>query len=86
MIHLHQNIWEKLGPYCSEMNRYYSPSLWMPHITLALNDLNKKNLACAIDTYAFEKIELSVKMTNLALAELQDQKIGKILQRFPVVK
>ncbi len=85
MVHLHQGIWGQMGPHCKEMNMYYSPSLWMPHITLALKDLNKKSLACAVDAYAFEKVELSVMMSSIAIAESEDKQMGKILQRFPVV-
>ncbi len=84
MINLHQKIWDQIGPHCSQINTYYSPSFWMPHITLALKDLDKENLACAINAYAFEQIELSVSMKSIALAESEDKKIGKILERFPV--
>lgn len=86
MIKLHQEIWNQVGPYCSQLNMYYSPSLWMPHITLALKDLDKEKLACAVNAYAFEQIELSVTMTSIALAESEDKKIGNILHRFPVNK
>lgn len=85
MINLHQEIWDQVGPHCSKVNMYYSPSLWMPHITLALKDLDKEKLACAVNAYAFEQLELSVTMTSLALAESEDKKIGNILHRFPVI-
>ena len=83
MIHLHQEIWDKIGPHCRKLNMYYSPSLWMPHITLALKDIDKEKLACAVNAYAFEQMELSVTMTSIDIAESEDKKIGKILQRFP---
>jgi 2'-5' RNA ligase len=86
MIQLHQEIWDQVGPHCSQVNMYYSPSLWMPHITLALKDLDKDKLACAVNVYAFKQIELSVTMTSIALAESVDKKIGNILHRFPVNK
>ena len=84
MINLHQNIWEQVGPFCRQLKTYYSPSFWMPHITLALKDLDKDKLACAVSAFAFEQIELSVSMESIALAESEDKKIGKILERFPV--
>jgi len=84
MIQLHQDIWDRLGPHCGNLNMYYSPSFWMPHITLALKDLNKDNLACAVNAFAFKQVELSVTMLSVCLAELEDKKIGKILQRIPV--
>lgn len=86
MIKVHQEIWDQVGPHCSQLNMYYSPSLWMPHITLALKDLDKDKLACAVNAYAFEQIELTVTMTSIALAESEDKKIGNILHRFPVYK
>lgn len=84
MINLHQNIWDQIGPHCSQLKTYYSPSFWMPHITLALKDLDKEKLACAVNALAFKQIELSVTMKSIALAESEDKKIGKILVRLPV--
>jgi 2'-5' RNA ligase len=84
MINLHQKIWDQIGPHCNQLNTYYSPSFWMPHITLALKDLDKEKLACAVNAYAFEQIKLSVTMTSIDIAESEDKKIGKILERFPV--
>jgi 2'-5' RNA ligase len=84
MIHLHQHIWNEISPYTKDLNKYYSPEFWLPHITLALKDINRENLACAINEIGFEKIELNVSMTSLAIAEHEDEKIGTILERFPV--
>jgi hypothetical protein len=84
MIHLHQKIWEQLGPCCKEKNKYYSPSFWLPHITLALKDLNKENLTCAVNLIAFEQIELSVLMTSIAIAEHQIGQNAQILERYNV--
>jgi hypothetical protein len=84
MIHLHEKIWDDLLPFCKDVNLYYSPPMWLPHITLALKDLNRKNLACAVNQMAFEPIELSITMKSLAIATHEDEKIGKILHRFLV--
>jgi 2'-5' RNA ligase len=59
---------------------YYSPKLWVPHVTLALNDLNQENLACAINAIAFETIELFIRISNLALARYEDKKAGEIIE------
>ena len=84
MIHFHQKIWDQIQPFCRELNLYYSPKMWLPHITLALKDLNVSNILCAVDVLAGESLELSVTMTSLAIAELEDDNIGQLLKQYPV--
>ena len=67
----------------THLKQYYSPKLWVPHITLALNDLNQDNLACAINKIAFEPIELFVRVDNLAIVQHEDDdKEGQSLAEF----
>ena len=82
MIALHEKIWEQIIPLSDDPKMYYSPVLWVPHITLALNDLNQDNLTCAVNAIASEPIELFIKVDNLAIAEYQKSKSGKIFDRF----
>jgi len=80
MITLHEEIWRQLSPVSTDQKKYYSPRLWVPHVTLALNDLNQENLACAINAIAFETIELFIRISNLALARYEDKKAGEIIE------
>ena len=82
MINLHCQIWEQIAPLSQGLKQYYSPKIWVPHITLALKDLNKENLSCAVNAIAFEQIELYVQVNNLAIAELEDDSAGEILHRY----
>lgn len=82
MISLHEEIWKKLGPLSEDAQLYYSPKLWVPHITLALNDLTEENLPCAINATAFESIELFVGINGLAIAEYDGDKAGEILDQY----
>lgn len=84
MIQRHQYIWDEIRPYCTDLKLYYSPKFWIPHITLALKDISRENLPCAINEIGFEKIELKVSITSFAIAEHEDEKLGTILERFPV--
>jgi len=84
MIQLHQYFWDEIRPYCNDLNLYYSPEFWIPHITIALKDISRENLPCAINEIGFEKIELKISMTSFAIAEHGDEKMGTILERFPV--
>jgi len=82
MITLHQKIWDQVQPYSEAAKQYYSPSLWVPHTTLALNDLTHENLCCAIDAIAFDPIELFVRVNSLIIAESDGENPGQLLDRF----
>jgi len=79
MIHLHRAIWNQIQPYGEDPELYYSPRLWVPHITLALKDLTKENLACAVNAIAFDPIELFIAVNNLALVAYENESTGKTL-------
>ena len=79
MIHLHCKIWDQVGSFAKEAKLYYSPTMWVPHITLALNDLTRENLACAVDAIGFEPIELFVLVDNLIVAEYEEDSVGELL-------
>jgi len=82
MIKLHEKIWNQISPFSKDQKLYYSPRLWVPHITLALNDLNEDTLACAINTIGFDAIELFIQISDLAIARYEDKKAGEILEDF----
>jgi 2'-5' RNA ligase len=82
MTSLHEKIWDQVFPFSKEQKLYYSPNLWVPHITLAINDLTEENLACAINAIAFDSVELFVKINNLAIARYEDKKAGDIIEQF----
>jgi 2'-5' RNA ligase len=82
MINLHNSIWDLIVPHCKNLQYYYSPKLWVPHITLALKDLTPENIACAVDSIAFDPIELYVNVENLAIAQNENERVGKILENY----
>ena len=82
MIKLHNEIWDQIHLISEGPKLYYSPRLWVPHITLALKDLTQENLACAVNAIAFDPIELFVTINNLALVEHLDNQLGKTLENY----
>ena len=82
MIDLHEKIWDQISPFSKDQKLYYSPRLWVPHITLALNDLNEETLACAINTIGFDTIELFIQISDLVVARYEEKKAGEILKDF----
>lgn len=83
VLNFHDEIWEKLRPHSTDSQLYYSPWLWVPHITLAIKDLTRENLSCAINAIAYEPIELINYVSNLILADYEDERPGQMLERFP---
>jgi 2'-5' RNA ligase len=83
MIQLHQNLWNQIQFYGKDVKLYYSPKLWVPHITLAFKDLTKANLACVVNTIAFESIELFVEVENLALGVYENDRASETIKTFP---
>jgi len=78
MIHLHDVLWDQMEPYSQEPKKYYSPRLWVPHITLALRDLTHQKLSCAVESIGHQPIELFVNINNLIIAETNEDYIGEL--------
>mgnify|MGYP001063603042 CR=1 FL=1 len=82
MIDLHNQIWDKLGSMADRANGYYSPAFWLPHITLAINDLRCENLACALESVAFEPVELTISADNLILVVQKGNPPNNVLYQY----
>jgi hypothetical protein len=50
---------------------------------LAFKDLTKANLACVVNTIAFESIELFVEVENLALGVYENDRASETIKTFP---
>ncbi|MBW6467220.1 MAG: 2'-5' RNA ligase family protein [Brevefilum sp.] len=82
MIDLHNQIWNRLGSLADRANGYYSPAFWLPHITLAINDLRRENLACALESVAFEPVELTISVDNLILVVQKGNPPNNVLYQY----
>jgi 2'-5' RNA ligase len=82
MIDLHKEIWRQSTGLIKNENRYYSPNFWLPHITLAINDITKESLACALKAVAFETVEMQVIFNNLLVVSQQDLPANMANKRF----
>jgi hypothetical protein len=82
MIALHREIWDQVQPYSKESQLYYSPPLWVPHISLAVKDLTEANLGCAVKEISFDSIELFIQVNNLVIGEYTEGGFGQIHEKF----
>ncbi len=76
LMDMHRSLWEKVGPLAIGLNRHYSPDFWMPHITIAYQDLNADNLACAVKNLIFTPVQLEIHVDQFALLYQNEQDTG----------
>ena len=81
LIELHRQIWDQVYAFSKEIKLYYSPTLWVPHITLAVKDLTKENLHCAVDQLTFEPFELIIAVDSLVIGEILESGQVNVLDK-----
>lgn len=65
---LHQRIWNALVGLSVQPNPYYTPEMWMPHITLAHADLTPETMPCAVKRLPFQSYNWEIAVDCLAFA------------------
>jgi 2'-5' RNA ligase len=65
LMRFHAMLWEQTKGIAIRPALYYAPGQWVPHITLAYNDVNQDNLNCALQTLAFQSFDWEIQIDNL---------------------
>ena len=65
LIGFHSMLWEQTEGIAIRPTLFYAPDQWVPHITLAYNDVRQDNLGCALQTLAFQSFDWEIKIDNL---------------------
>jgi 2'-5' RNA ligase len=76
LMEVHRSLWETIGPLGDGVNSHYSPDAWMPHITIAYQDLGADNLACAVKNLIFKPVELNIQVDQFALLYQNEEDTG----------
>ncbi|MCB2202478.1 2'-5' RNA ligase family protein [bacterium] len=79
---LHHGLWKEVFPLAVEMREISLPQYWVPHVTLAIKDLERQNLTCAVDAIAFDTLQLFIRIDNIMLVEPGLDEVGDTLGRF----
>lgn len=80
LLEMHEVIWGKLSKYGKNVSKIYEPELWIPHITLAHNELSAESLTCAVENFLNKPLDLQFKVDNLALIYATTDSSGIIHQ------
>ena len=62
---IHEFIWHTSSPAAVNPAAYYSPELWMPHITLAIFDVDRETIQCIVSKLAFRNLDWKIRINSL---------------------
>ena len=79
---LHHRIWDAIQPIGTGLSPFYAPKLWMPHITLAYQDVTQGNIACAIQKLAFRTFNWEIEVNNISFIHEVDAETGELHYQF----
>lgn len=67
LTQLHQELWQDISPVSSDIQEYYHPDQWVPHITVGFGDISKENLSQIIPFLAERDFNWEITVNNLGL-------------------
>jgi 2'-5' RNA ligase len=83
LIRFHSLLWERMNGIAVHPILFYAPGNWVPHITLAYNDVNSANLDCVMQYLAFQSFNWEIQVDNLILVtQAEDQFPETVRYRF----
>lgn len=65
LLNYHEYIWNLCEINKTQMNEYYSPENWFPHITLAVEDIKTENIGKVVEFLADTKFKYEIKIDNI---------------------
>ncbi len=77
LLRFHKRIWEQTRLASTGVSELYSPGLWMPHITLVHEGVDRTNLGCLIEKLAFQTFDWEILVDNIALVEQSSVERGE---------
>lgn len=92
LIVLHRRIWNQLIEIAGNPSPYYHPDHWMPHITLAYEDVTSQNIGAVMQMLAFERYDWEMWIDNLTMICSADATsettgaTGAAIRRYPLRK
>ena len=74
----HFCIWQRFQKIGEGINPYYSPDLWMPHISLAYEDVTAQNIGEVMRWLAFQDFSWEMTIDNISYICEPAGKIGSL--------
>lgn len=67
LTQFHQALWPEISTAAAGIQDYYRTEFWMPHITLAMHDLNSDNLSRIVQRLSTRTFNWQIHIDNIAL-------------------
>jgi len=82
LVRLNKLINQFLEKYCKNLFEYYTPKKWVPHITLAMDDLTEDSFERALNELSKNKIQFKLKLHNLCIVKRYPSGKIKIVKKY----
>ena len=82
LIELNKLINQFLKSHCTGLLEYFTPENWIPHITLAIDDLTEENFEKAWNQLKHSKIKFKQKLHNICIVKRYPNGKIKIAQKY----
>lgn len=86
LMDLHAKIWEKAKNAGRDFSPLYSPDTWMPHISLAYEDVNESNISAVMDGLFFRSFSWEMTIDNIAFIYEPSGKVGQLKFQYQLTK
>jgi len=84
LLRLHTLIWKEVEPAAEGLSPYYNPLNWMPHISLAYQDVSTENIGAVMKNLSFQSYDWEMVVDNISLIYEPDGEIGALKFRVPL--
>jgi 2'-5' RNA ligase len=82
LLEIHRLIHGFLEDHCYELFEYYTPGIWVPHVTLAMEDLTKDNFKKAWSELKDTRVKFKQRLYNICMVKWYPDGKIKIARRY----
>lgn len=82
LMKLHARIWQMTKDTGRHISNLYSPETWMPHISLAYEDVDEANIAAVMENLFFRSFSWAMTIDNIAFIYEPNGEIGQLKFQF----
>jgi 2'-5' RNA ligase len=82
LMRLHQLVWERTAEVSTGQLAYYAPEAWMPHVSLAYEDVHRGNVGRVMEHLAWQSFDWEMVVDNIALIYEPTGEVGTLRYKF----
>ena len=83
LMRVHELIWERFQSIGIGISHFYNPNNWMPHISLAYEDVEENTIGEVMRFLAFKSFNWEMMIDNLSFIYEPDGTIGELKYKLP---